>query len=394
MPADPPEIEPTPARRRRENVLPVAAIAKETKDEERLSQDDVALLRADPTAEARALVARKLGEQVEGLVEEGHADLVNEIFNMLVKDVEAEVRRSLADAMASSPNLPISAAKTLAHDTIEIAQPILQSSPVLNDADLIEIVRTSAIQYSLAVAARENVSEDVSEALVETGHKSVVNTLLENETAQIGEGTYQRVLSDFGADTEVQQRLVKRLDLPGTVVERLTAKIGESLESSLVEERGIDAETAKELLRTATQNATITRTTRGTEQTRLRQYLRAEYACGDLDHKRVLTFLRSGDIQSFETSMSILAGVEFKQTLRMLYHENRRHLMALCVAAEFSAQEYLKLQLAINAAVKAVNNKGARKRYTSAGRSELLRQYEVVAADRDAVRAMVAAPSV
>lgn len=366
-------------RRRRADIKPASPAKVPGNGGDRLSQSDIAMLRADPTAEARALVARKLGEQADTLVETGHTDLVNEIFGFLVKDVEAQVRRSLAEAMASSPNLPLAVARTLARDDIDVARPILEESPVLGDEDLIEIVRTSAIQYSLAVAARDNVSENVSEALVNTGHRPVVARLLENDTAKISDKTYQRVLDDYGHDKEVQERLVKRMDLPGNVVERLTATIGKTIESSLIRERGIDAATAKDLMKTATQNATIIRVTRDSDETRLRRYMREQYEAGELTHDRVLWFLRAGDIASLEVAMSILAGVDVKHARRMLYHEDHRRLMALCMTAEFSAQHYVSLQAAVDAAENAVATKGTRKAYSSKARSDLCKEYQELA---------------
>ncbi len=352
---------------------------------QRLTQADVASLCSDPTAEARALVARKLGQQADELVEEGHTKLVAAILGLLVKDVETEVRRSLAEAMATSPNLPVAVANQLANDQIEIARHILQSSPVLRDEDLIRIVRTSAMQYSLAVAARENIGEQLSEALVDTGHQPVVARLLENQKAAISKSTYARVIEDFGDNAEVRERLVRRIELPQELVDRLTSSIGQTIEARLVKSNSADAATAKDLIRTATQNATITRMARDCNEESLRRHLRERFDAGELDQQEVLRILNSGDIACFETAMAIMATVSAKRVRRLLYHEDRKHLMALCAVAEFSTSHFVKLYLAIDVAEDVLATRGRQKAYSGEALSRLRAQYEALAGDPEAL---------
>ena len=78
-------------------------------------------------------------------------------------------------------------ARQLAGDAIEVAGPILQRSPVLTDEDLVRVVRTNAMQYALAVAGRERLSEPVSDALVDTGDAEVVARLVDNAGRSISQ---------------------------------------------------------------------------------------------------------------------------------------------------------------------------------------------------------------
>ncbi len=374
-----------PVSRRRTSITPTDGAGGISNAGDKLTQADVVCLRSDPSARARALVAQKLCEQADSLIEEGHNNLVAAILGLLVKDVETEVRRSLAQAMQSSPNLPVQFARKLARDRVEIATPILQSSPVLSDQDLIEIVRTSAMQYSLAIAARDKVGENLSQALVDTGHGSVVACLLENKKAHIAESTYEQVLEDFGSDGDIQERLVRRIELPKRIIDRLTRVIGDRIENKLVQESGIDAETAHQLIETATQNAAITRTARDCNEETLRKHLRMRFKAGELDHDEVVRLLQSGDVAAFEMAMSIIAAVDFKRSRQMLYHKNRRHLMAICAAAEFAPMQYVGLHMAIEVAEESLSEQGAVKAYSSEFLNELFRQYERLSRDPESV---------
>ena len=73
----------------------------------------------------------------------------------------------------------------LAHDlTAVVAAPILQYSPLLSDADLIEIIACAQVREVLtAIAGRKPVSEDVSDKLVQSLDVSAVAALLVNRDA-------------------------------------------------------------------------------------------------------------------------------------------------------------------------------------------------------------------
>ena len=59
----------------------------------------------------------------------------------MAKDVELAVRRSLSESLRSARHLPHDVALRLASDVEAVALPILANSPVLTDADLIDLVR-------------------------------------------------------------------------------------------------------------------------------------------------------------------------------------------------------------------------------------------------------------
>ena len=146
----------------------------------RLSVADVHELRSNPSVGARAALAAKFGRQYDSLVEAETRPLAEAVLQLLVKDLEKSVRQTLAETLAASPHLPHEVATRLARDDIDVARPVLERSPVLSDEDLVEIVRTHTMQYALAVAGREHLSEYLSGSLAETGAAEVVARLIGN----------------------------------------------------------------------------------------------------------------------------------------------------------------------------------------------------------------------
>ena len=82
----------------------------------------------------------------------------------------------------------------LARDADEmVCVPVLEYSPLLSDADLIEIIATARAQDALAaVARRRGVSETVSDAIVASLDIPAVAALLANPNARVREDTIEQ----------------------------------------------------------------------------------------------------------------------------------------------------------------------------------------------------------
>ena len=200
-----------------------------------LSQDDVAKLMAEPSPAVRAELAGKLGQEIENPdLNPAEAALAQDIVRIMAKDAEASVRQALAENLRHAENLPHDIAFKLANDVESVALPILESSKVLTDNDLIEIVRGGAPAKQEVVAGRVGVSESVAEALVTSAGEKAVSKLMDNVTAQISETSINKAVDRFATNEVVKEKIVKRPVLPPTVTERLVTMVAENLRDHLV----------------------------------------------------------------------------------------------------------------------------------------------------------------
>ena len=357
--------------------------------EQKLSAADVAVLQRDRSPQARAQVAAKFGRQFDELCAAADQAVATAVLELLVRDLAVEVRQALASTVAASSRLPPEVARRLAGDAIEVADPILQRSPVLSDDDLVRVVRTNAMQYALAVAGRERLSELVSDALVDTGHAEVVARLVENAGASISQSTMRRVVEDFRGNEQVHARVIRRPELPYELVEQLIGVMGERLEWELIRSRGMSVEEARTLMHAVRERATISFTARAHADGKLQQHLLAEFSAGQLSHERLLRFLRDGDVASLEIGLSLHARLELNQVRRLLYHADRRHLAALCLAAGFATPHYLTLRMALEIAEEAMNPRQSGKGYGTDTVRFLQVQYEKLRGDEAKLRLLL-----
>lgn len=307
----------------------------------RLSLADVERLRADRSPDARAAFATHFGQQYDALADGETRPLADAVLDLLVRDVETKVREALSEAIAASPGLPPATARRLARDDISVARPVLEQSPVLDDAELDDIVRTHAMQYALAVAGRERISENLADALSETGHVEVARRLVGNAGAAISAHTLMRIQADHRGDPELQGRLIKRPALPYELVDQLVGAIGERLEWELVRERSITAEEASRLVAVARERTTVGIVAREHGDHAVEREIRRRFNSGELDAEGILAHLRDGAIRSVEAGLALLAGLELQETRALMYGYDRRGVAALCIRAGFSTPHYV-----------------------------------------------------
>lgn len=113
---------------------------------------------ADDEAEnVRAELAAKIGRLMPGLSEHESSHIIAltiETLECLARDASVRVRAILAEEIKRLDCIPKNIALTLAHDINHVvAAPILQYSPLLSDADLIEIIACGQVQEVLTAIA-------------------------------------------------------------------------------------------------------------------------------------------------------------------------------------------------------------------------------------------------
>ncbi len=303
------------------------------------------------------------------------------MLQLLVRDLEKSVRQTLAETLAASPNLPHDVAARMARDDIEVARPVLERSPVLSDEDLAEIVRTHALQYALAVAGREHLSEYLSDTVAIAGDAEVVARLAGNAGARISLETLTRIAADYRDDRGVQDRLIRRPALPYELVDRMVAEIGERLEWELVSKRRMTPDDARQLMAATRDRATINIVARGHGERTLERELRERLTVGELGPEALLVYLRDGEINRFEAAIALLADADLGRARQLLYGVDRRGLAALAARAGFATPHYVALRMTLDLAERSVKRAAQQATYGDDTMHFIQDQYEQIRAD-------------
>ena len=229
-------------------------------------------------------------------------------MTMLLDDPSPLVRLALADVFASSQAAPPVIVYALAADQPEIAAPILERSPLLRDADLVDLVATAHPQSQAAIASRFLLPCAVAAAIAEVGAAHACLALLENPGAEIAGFSIDRIVERFGHLAPIRENLLARDDLPATTRQALLAKLSQTLAGFVSARHWMPQDHAQYAMREACEKATIALAaeTREAEIGALVSHLRES---GQLTAGLILRAILSGNIVLFEEALAELSGL-------------------------------------------------------------------------------------
>ena len=152
------------------------------------------LLAEDGDDQVRCELAAKISRLVPGLSAgetEALQDLTFEILDVLAQDQLPRVREIVAEELKFATDAPIVLIRRLAIDLdLIVSAPILEYSSMLTDDELLEIISANPIDGALdAIGRRDEVSPQVSDAIVSARDDPAVTELLANPSSQIREET-------------------------------------------------------------------------------------------------------------------------------------------------------------------------------------------------------------
>ena len=317
-----------------------------------LSTRDVERLLSDTSPEARIATSRKIAGQygAKSLNEEERL-IAEDIFRILVKDVEVRVRQSLSAHLKTSSLVPRDVALSLARDIEAVALPVLKVSEVLTDEDLISIVRSQGEAKQSAIAQRPKVSSQLSDALVDTGNEEAVARLVRNTGADISEAAYGRVMDNYEGSDAVTQSLVRRSDLPPTVSERVVAAISDALHGYLVSKQEVSPDVASDLVLQVRERAIMGLLDFGSSEDELDHLIDQLHHKGELTPSLMLRALCVGDLNFFERSLAKLTKLPLGNVRLLIHDKGRLGLESLYMRARLPKSLFPAFRAAIALAI-------------------------------------------
>ena len=295
-----------------------------------LTKADVEKLLSDPSPETRAGTVGKIASNYGG---EGFSDserrLAEEIFRILARDVEVQVREALSVHLKECPQIPYDVALSLAKDVDSVAIPVIEFSQVLTDDDLVEIINASDAAKQSAVARRETVSESVSDALVDTRNEDVVATLMDNEGAEISDRSFEKAIVHFGASEKVNERMAYRATLPIGIAERLVTMVSDKLKERLATHHELSSGVTTDLILGLRERATLSLVRPGAESGDVEKLVRQLHENSRLTPSIILRALCMGDMAFFEAAVARRAGVPVVNARLLIYDEGELGLNSI-----------------------------------------------------------------
>lgn len=264
--------------------------------------------------------------------------VLGEIFLTLARQAEREVRKVLSEKLAHADWAPAALVNVLALDEIEIARPILASSPVLQDEDLLRVLIEASLEHQIAIARRPHVSGRVADAVIDRADPAVLMALTTNRTAEISTEGVRRLVEHSRRIAALRGPLTRHPLLTEALAEQLYQWVGTALRQSIaarftVNEQALGAavyDAVEGVLRSATpEQAPPDDADRDEMERRLVDKLQS---AGQLRPGLLIRAIREKRLSLFAHGLAVLGGFSVSQARAALSAPTPEALYYACAA--------------------------------------------------------------
>lgn len=267
---------------------------------------------------------------------------------MLLDDPSPLVREAMAEVFAHATDAPPAIVRALSTDQASVALPILQHSPLLIDADLVDIVATGSCEIQCAVARRIALPTPVCAAIAEVGSAEACLALLDSPDAQLAQISLDRIIERFGHIAAVRERLLQSHTLPAATRLALVAKLSGALLHFVTARNWLTPERAETVAFEACERSTVN-IAATSEPADLRALIRHLRDAGQLTAGLILRALLSGNTGMFELALVELTGMSEARVGAILHERAGSGVTALLSRAGFPESTFAAFRAALSA---------------------------------------------
>lgn len=309
-------------------------------------------LSAQPSSERRRSLLREVTDlfmATEAAAQIQGSQAFDAVMETLSADLEAEVRAELAARLAPVSTAPRATLRRLANDNIEVAAPVLSRSSALSQDDLLGVVNAKGQAHLALVSQRRDLSERVSDAIVERGDDATLGVLLRNAEAPLSRRSAEAVVDRAQGNPALHEAVIARDTLPPdllnemyfVVEQRLRQKI--AARNAALDPGALEAALVAGRTRVASRDGALP-----PDYAEARAHVKAVMARGGLLGPVLPTYLRAGERTRFLIALSELAQVEFGTASRVVERRELDALAILCKSADMDRALFLTLAVMID----------------------------------------------
>lgn len=167
--------------------------------------------------------------------DEDHLALFDDVMSRMIDKVERHVLIRLSLQLAPVGNAPENVVYRLADsDDVAVAGPLIERSSILADGFLVEIAKTKSQEHLAAIAGRTKISEQVTDAVIERGDRTVTRKIVANQGARFSNRSLYTVVERAKDDEQLAVSVAYRPDVPNKIIQELIRKATDVVRERLV----------------------------------------------------------------------------------------------------------------------------------------------------------------
>lgn len=306
------------------------------------------VLAQDNSVDVRIALAKRLVELLPGLSQDKHSQLYAfavESLGTLALDEVLKIRVALSTTLKDHAHTPPKVAGQLARDLErEVSEPILRFCASLSDQDLLEILCKDSPGWLVeAVANRDNVSAQISQAVIDVESEPGGTALILNDGADISDNLLLQIVDKSKDITAWQKPTATRKNLPIAVAREMAKFVDASIRDILTSRDDFDHDMIEEIS-SVFQRRLDFMSSDGDDEKSAEERVRELFNNGELDEKVISDAMAARDRDFMHHAMAKLAKVHPSQVEQILSMQAAKPIVALCWKAKLSMRLAFQMQ--------------------------------------------------
>lgn len=306
-------------------------------------------LAKDENPDARAELTSVMVDLLKIDLNDNEKELITDVLMTLMRQAETDLRMALADRLAVMDNVPLRMVLHLANDDIIVADPVLRQSPILQDMDLIYIIKAKGPEHWRAIARRDTLDMSVVDVLADTKDLTTAVILTEKEQTPISDKAMHVFTTMAMTSDALARPLLMREDMPNELALRLYEYVGHELKQYIhANFQGEALHAADVALSDVThefRHATVQRYAPSEQMVAAAELLMEK---GALKVDTMTQSLRRGQFAYFIALFSVYCGLSPQTVEQILKQESGQGLAIACRATSIMKNDFVSIYLLTN----------------------------------------------
>jgi uncharacterized protein (DUF2336 family) len=258
----------------------------------------------------------------------------DDVLCLLIQRIETRARAELSTRLAPIDKAPHDIIRRLSDDDeISVAGPVIAQSPQLSPDDLIRIAQNKSQAHLMAMTGRKELSEAVTDAMLQRADRHVTCELARNTGARFSENGFAALSERAAGDDELGAAVGLRLDLPINFLRALLERATQAVRAKLLAMAGPALQDEIRAM-LATIAAKV-----GREVSAIRNYSAAEkivmrlHEQGQLNDGCIEEFAKKQKIEEVGAALALLSGTPLAMMVKLLSSPRTDTLLIPCKGA-------------------------------------------------------------
>lgn len=306
-------------------------------------------LAKDEDPDARSELTSVMVDLLKIDLNDTEKELITDVLMTLMRQAETDLRMALADRLAVLENVPLRMVLHLANDDIVVAEPVLRQSPVLQDMDLIYIIKAKGPEHWRAIARRDAITPAVIDTLTDTKDLTTAVLLAENVHIAFTEKALNNLTMMAMSSDTLAGPLLMRDDVPTSMAAKLYDYVGQELKKYIQDH--YEPETAKTVsvaladIASEFKQAAVQRFVPSEQMVAAAEILMEK---GSLQPQTLVQSLRRGQYAYFIALFSVYCGLTTTTVQQLLKQESGQGLAIACRATSVPKNDFVNIFLLTN----------------------------------------------